>query len=165
MPGLRPRTPLRTTQEALTHSLRPISELSVLRIAGLATRGRRPGPLGGVLTGTYPNPGLSLVASAPYSVTGSGTITLDPTLGNNPYTSVSGAVALNVSTSGALNGQMLMFEISATGTTTVTINAAIALTTGMSSPFSIASGKSGFFGFRYSLSRSAWVLIAQTNSL
>jgi hypothetical protein len=39
------------------------------------------------------------------------------------------------------------------------------LTTGLSSPFTLAATKYGFFGFRYSATLGAWVLLAYTATL
>lgn len=110
--------------------------------------------------------GGGLVGSAPYGISYSSSITIDPTAGNNPYMSSStGALALNISTTGALPGQMIIFEFTSTSARVVTLNAAIKLTTGYGSAVTVAAAKTGFFGFRYSPVLSAWVCISQTQSL
>jgi hypothetical protein len=125
------------------------------------------GTAGGCLNGTYPNPSLDLVTSAPYTHgTTSGTVTIDPTLGNNVMVTASANItALTPSTTGAVDGQMLMVSVAPGGTgRTVTVSGPI-LTTGLSAANAIAASKVGFFGFRYSSQLSAWVLLAYTASV
>ena len=130
------------------------------------TNSRTPtGTAGGALTGTYPSPGLAVVPWAAYTVTGAATISIDPTLGNNPLiTYGSNITSLTVSTTGAVAGQMILLEIKASAAITVTTTS-VTLTTGLTAANSIASGKVGFYGLRYSSLLSAWVLLSQTNSL
>jgi hypothetical protein len=125
------------------------------------------GTAGGVLNGTYPNPTLDLVTSVPYTHgTTTGTVTIDPTLGNNvTIGALTGAVTITPSTTGALAGQMLFVEVNC-GTTgrTLTITGPI-LTTGLSASIALAANKWEFLGFRYVSGLSSWVLLSATASL
>lgn len=125
------------------------------------------GTAGGVLNGTYPNPGLNLVTSTPYTHgTTTGTVTIDPTLGNNCNVgTLTGNVTITPSTTGALSGQMLMVVVDpGTSARTLTVTGPT-MTTGLSSPFSLAASKIAFLGFRYNATLAAWVLLAYAASL
>lgn len=112
-------------------------------------------------SGTVPAARLPLVASPPVTVTFASSLTVDPTLGNNFKITATGALALAVSTTGALDAQMIVVEVLASGgSRTVTLNGAIFLSTGLSAATTIASTKVGFFGLRYSILAGGWVLLA-----
>lgn len=117
-------------------------------------------------SGTVPAARLPLVASTPVTVTYASSMTLDPTVGNNFKITATGALALNISTTGALDGQMVMVAVLASGgARTVTLNGAILLTTGTTAALAIVSTKVGFFGLRYSTLAGGWTLLAQTQEL
>lgn len=126
------------------------------------------GTAGGKLTGTYPNPGIALVTSTPYAhATTTGTVTVDPTLGNSVNVgALTGIITLTPSTTGALDGQMLMVQVrgDASVSRAITVTGPT-LTTGLTSPITLAATKYGFFGFRYSTTLGAWALLAYTASL
>lgn len=99
--------------------------------------------------------------------TTTGTVTIDPTLGDNCYVgALTGNIVLTPSTTGALDGQMLMVQVRGHASSTFTItNTGPTLTTGLTSPFSLAGGKYAFLGYRYSATLGGWVLLAYTASL
>lgn len=110
---------------------------------------------------------LPLVLSTPYSL---GNLTgapaaIDPTAGNNPYGSVTGNITgAGITFTGAgASGQLVLLELNATAIRSVAVTAT--MTTGLVSPFSLASGKTGFFLFRYSVTLGAWVLLDFASSL
>jgi hypothetical protein len=59
-----------------------------------------------------------------------------------------------------VDGQMTLFEIRATGAIVVTAAAGTKLTGTLTNTLAIASGKSGFMGFRYSNAATAWYLLS-----
>lgn len=75
-----------------------------------------------------------------------------------------GSFTLNAPTN-PTNGQMIMVEVRASAAVTVTIAAAILLTTGLTASLAVASGKSGFIGVRYSTAAAAWYLLASTSGV
>jgi len=103
---------------------------------------------------------LPLVASTPYTITYSGSITIDPTLGNNPQITAAGNPTIGISTVGALPGQQIMLEVlAATTQRTVTLTG-INIFLGLSSVNPITFSEVGMFAFRYSSLNSTWHLMA-----
>lgn len=106
------------------------------------------------------------VVKTPQTVTYAATVTLDASTGDAFKITATGALALAVPTN-PTDGQMVMVEVLASGgARVVTLNASIVLTTGLVAAPSIASGKVGYFGLRYSvLAGNVWVCLSQTQSL
>ena len=88
------------------------------------------------------------VTSPANTVTYSSSITIDPTLGNNQMITATGALTLAVSTTGAIDGQMLMVSVLASGGARVVTLSGINIPAGLSSTLSVTSAKVGLFGFR-----------------
>lgn len=103
------------------------------------------------------------VTSPANTVTYSSSITIDPTLGNNQNITATGALTLAVSTTGAIDGQMLMVSVLASGGARVVTLSGINIPAGLSSTLSVTSTKVGLFGFRYVglLGTPAWVLMSE----
>lgn len=78
------------------------------------------------------------------------------------FVAATGNFTLNAPT-GPADGQMLMVEVRASVAVTVTIAAAILLTTGLAASLAVVSGRSGFIGLRYSAAAAAWYLLAATS--
>jgi hypothetical protein len=102
------------------------------------------------------------VTSPANTVTYSASLTLDPTLGNNQNITATGALTLGISTTGAIDGQMVMVSVLASGAQRVVTTTGITMTTGQSSTLTIAAGKVGLLGLRYVGLLSAWVLMSAT---
>ncbi len=100
----------------------------------------------------------------PQTITWASSITPVATSGDAVQITATANTTINAPTSPTSGGMMLIEVLASAGTWTVTLSG-ITLSTGLTSPFTIASGKVGFFGLRYSGLLSAWVCIAQTNSL
>lgn len=102
------------------------------------------------------------VFSTPSAPAYAATMTLNAASSNNPQITATGNLTLNAP-SNPSNGQPMVIEIFASGATrTVTLAAAIALTTGLATTLSIPSGKVGIIGLRYSALAGAWLCLAQT---
>lgn len=150
------RTP---TTHASTHATGGSDVVSPASIGAAATSHTH--AAADVSSGTLAAARLPLVTSTPVTVTYSATVAIDPTAGNNFKITATGALALSVSTTGATDGQMVMVEVLASGAArTVTLSGT--LTTGLIAANAVASGKTGFFGFRYSALVAGWVLLATT---
>lgn len=103
------------------------------------------GPIGGVSYPTY-----------------SASMTIDPTVADKVHITATGALTLTVSTTGAVDGQQLLVRVVASGANrAVTLSGAL-LTAGRSSPYTVTSGSTGYLGFEYDSSVTAWTLLAQT---
>ena len=63
---------------------------------------------------------------------------------------------------GNFNPQMDIYEINATADITVSFSDDVLLTNGVVSTYRIPSGKTGFFGFRYSPHVGEWFLLSAT---
>jgi hypothetical protein len=119
------------------------------------------GTAGGVLTGTYPNPGLEAVPFAPATITYATTISADPTASNNFNVSATGNItSLGVSSTGAVDGQMVVIAVYASGSGSVTVTPA----TGTLGAQTIPHTDVGFFGFRYHAATSTFYNIAYRDS-
>jgi hypothetical protein len=101
-----------------------------------------------------------LVASTPYTVTFASTLTLDPTLGNNPQTTATGPSTIGISTTGALNGQQILLEVLASLAQRTMTFTGINILPGLSSVNPVTSGKVGFYAFRYSSLDGSWHLMS-----
>jgi hypothetical protein len=104
------------------------------------------------------------VTSPANTVTYSATLALDPTLGNNQNITATGALSLSISTTGAIDGQMVMVSVLAQTTQRVVTLTSTNIPAGLSSTLAIASGKVGLLGFRYVGLASTWVLMSSTQT-
>lgn len=105
------------------------------------------------------------VLKTPYTKAWASTLSIDPTAGDNPNVTATAATSMSVSTTGAVDGQMILVSMLASGGSWAITLTGTVFTTGLASPITIASGKVGFFGFRYVSFLSSWVLFAYTASL
>lgn len=116
------------------------------------------GTAGGALNGSYPNPALDAVPFPTSTITYASTINADPTVSNNFNITATGNItSLAVSSTGAVDGQMVTIAVLASsGARTITP------ATGTVGAQVIPSGAVGFFGFRYSslLASPVFVCIA-----
>lgn len=113
-----------------------------------------PGP-----TGPQGPQGPAGAPTPPSTLAYSTSITPNATASNSFYVAATGSFTLNPPTS-PTSGQMLMVEVRASAAVTVTIAAAIRLTTGQTATLAVVSDKSGFIGLRYSSTAAAWYLLA-----
>jgi len=93
------------------------------------------------------------------AITYAASITPNAATSRNFSIAATGSFTLNAPTNPA-NGKMIMVEVRASAAVTVTIAAAILLTTGQTASLAITSGHSGFIGLRYSAPAAAWYLLA-----
>lgn len=108
-------------------------------------------------TQTLPRP-----VSTPQSVTFAATITLNAASGVRFKTTATTDFTLAPPTN-PLDGQQVTVVILASGATrTMTVNASILLTTGLSATVAIPSGKKWIGGLLYDGDAAAWVLVAST---
>lgn len=105
------------------------------------------------------------VLKTPYTKAWASTLSIDPTAGDSPNVTATAATSMSVSTTGAVDGQMILVSMLASGGSWAITLTGTTFTTGLASPITIASGKVGFFGFRYVGFLSAWVLLSYTASL
>ena len=105
------------------------------------------------------------VTSPANTVTYSATLALDPTLGNNQNITATGALSLSISTTGAIDGQMVMVSVLASGAQRTVTLTSTNIPAGQSSVMAITSGKCGLFGFRYVGLISAWVLMSSMQTV
>lgn len=103
---------------------------------------------------------------APQTVTYAATVTIDAATGDAFAITATGALTLAVPTNPS-NGQMIVVEVLASGAArTVTLNASIVLTTGLTTSLSVASGETGIFAFRRStLAGSVWICTTMTQTI
>lgn len=106
------------------------------------------------------------VTSPANTVTYSATLALDPTLGNNQNITATGALSLSISTTGAIDGQMVMVSVLASGAQRVVTITGANIPAGLSSTLTIAQNKVGLMGFRFVglLGTPAWVLMSSTQT-
>jgi len=141
-------------------ALAPADGLYLRRASGAWTASALSITAADVTSGVFASARMPLVISTPYTVTHASSITLDPTLGNNPQITAAGPITLGISTVGALNGQQILLEVlAATTQRTVTLTG-INILPGLSSVNAITFAKVGFFGFRYSGLNSTWHLMS-----
>lgn len=96
----------------------------------------------------------------PIALAYAASLTPDAALANAFKVTATGNLTLNPPANGVDGFMMIVSVLASGGTRTVTIAAGIQLTTGQSSPVSIASGKVGYFGLRYSALSGNWSLLA-----
>jgi len=101
-------------------------------------------------------------AVAVAALTYSTSVTPNAATSRNFSIAATGSFTLNAPTN-PTDGQMIMVEVRASAAVTVTIAAAILLTTGITATLAVTSGKSGFVGLRYSGAAAAWYLLAATS--
>lgn len=122
---------------------------------------------GDIASGTIAEARLPVRLAAPVATTVSTSHTIDPTAGAvHNLTSTTATLALNVA-AGGLDRQVLRVATrrSTAAALTVTLNAAIALSTGLaSSSIDVPANKLGFITLEYSSFLAAWVLTAYTVS-
>lgn len=105
------------------------------------------------------------VIKTPVTITYAATVTIDARTGDAFKITATGALAIAVPTN-PVDGQMMMIEVIASGSAqTVTLNASIQLTTGLTATISPATGKVAFIGLRYSALTSTWTCLAMTAQL
>ncbi len=111
-------------------------------------------------SGTIASARLPLVASTPYTLTYSTTITMDPTLGNNAQMTATGPSTIGISTTGAGNGQQILLEVLASLAQRTITFTGINILPGLSSVNAVTSSKVGFFALRYSSLDTSWHLMS-----
>ena len=111
-------------------------------------------------SGVFTSARLPLVASTPYTVTFASSLTLDPTLGNNPQITATGPTTIGVSTTGVLSGQQILLEVLAQTTGRVVTLTGISIAAGLTAATTVTSGKVGMFGLRYSSLAGTWFLMS-----
>lgn len=105
-------------------------------------------------------------ASASYTQAYASLTHLSPSNGSHAKITATGDLTLVLDTTNVTDNQTIRCSVLASGTSVnVTPAVAIKLTTGLSSPFSIPSGKVGLFEFRYSVLLSAWVMASYKATL
>jgi hypothetical protein len=57
---------------------------------------------------------------------------------------------------------MYLLEVAATATIVVTVPGSVTLTVGVARTMTVYTGKTAFFGFRYSTTAGAWFLLSAT---
>lgn len=98
-------------------------------------------------------------ASESYTIPYASIVHLTPTVGSDASITATGNLTLVADTTNAFDSETITCSVLASGAAvSVTTAVAIKLTTGLTGPFSIASGKVGIFTFRYCALLSAWVL-------
>lgn len=105
--------------------------------------------------GTYP--------STPYEVTTVQWVTQSyPSFSASVSTSSDLTISLPAD---PVDHTMLIAEVNATAEIVVSIPEGVLLTTGTAPSTVLFSGKAGFFGFRYSATASAWLLLSVTSQV
>jgi len=84
---------------------------------------------------------------------------ITPAVSSSAFVAATGSFTLNAPASSG-DGMMMLIEVRASAAVTVTVAAAILLTTGQTASLAITSGHSGFIGLRYSATAAAWYLLA-----
>jgi hypothetical protein len=102
---------------------------------------------------------LPLVISAPYSKTYAGSLALDPTLGNYPYTTATGNITALSIGAGGVAGQDILHEVLASSADRTVTLSGVGNLSNIPGPYIIPSGKVGLFLYRYLAVSSAWCLI------
>lgn len=98
------------------------------------------------------------------NVANGGTITIASAAHGATYRATATGAGLTLGVpGGAVEGETINVEVSASVATTLTIHASITRTTGLASTLGIAVGKCGYLGLRYR--GSAWRLLAATVDL
>lgn len=101
------------------------------------------------------------VINALSSVGAGGTISIDASIASVYRVNVTGATATLAVPTNPIDGDQIIVEVLASVAHTLTINASILLTTGLSATVAIASGKRWFGGLRW-VSGVGWFLVAST---
>lgn len=100
------------------------------------------------------------VLNSPTAPANAGTLTVDATLASVFRLTPAVAGYTLAAPTSPVDGVQINFEFTPSVAFTLTLSAAILLTTGITTPISVASGKKAFLGLRYS--GAAWYLIAST---
>ena len=155
-------------QAAGTASIRTLGTGAQQATAGNDSRlsdSRAPtGSAGGALTGTYPNPGLSVVPNAPVSLSDAATVATDASLGTLFRVTIAGNRTLGAP-SNPTDGQRAIWEITASGA-----DRTLTLTTGSSGAFlfgsditaltPVLSAKTDFIGAVYNSTAARWRVLS-----
>jgi hypothetical protein len=102
--------------------------------------------------------------TTPQTITWASSITPVATSGDAVQITATAATTINAPSSPTA-GQMMLIEVLASGGSWAITLSGITLSTGITAANTVASGKVGFFGLRYSGLLSAWVCLAYTASL
>lgn len=112
----------------------------------------------GAATASHTHGAADITPRAVVTASGTGAYTVNANSGTDWYLTATGDRTLTVS--GGYDGQMIVVDVLASGGARTITLSGVTLTTGMTSPFPIASGKVGTIGLRRS--GGTWRCLAQT---